>query len=76
LINVLGGADFSEARLEIGGLAPGFEYTDVFEDGAFTLTAQNDGVSTTTPEPGSAWLLGALLVFFTGAFRNRLKNRI
>jgi hypothetical protein len=58
LISVLDGADFSNAIFEISGLEPGFQYTATFSDGSFVLTADNDGVSTTTaPEPGTMGLL-------------------
>jgi T5SS/PEP-CTERM-associated repeat protein len=76
LINIMGTADFSETTFEIGGLAPGFEYTDTLSGGEFTLTAQNDGEST-TPEPSSMWLVGTLLIIVAlGALKNRLEGRI
>ena len=60
-INLGGSGDFSGLALDITGLAPGFQYSDGFSDGAFTLTAQNNGVPTSTPEPGSLALLGTAL---------------
>jgi T5SS/PEP-CTERM-associated repeat protein len=63
LITALGGADFSLASFQILGLQPGLDYSDTFNDGRFTLTALNDGVSTTAaPEPGTLLLLGLALV--------------
>jgi hypothetical protein len=55
LINATGGANFSGATFQIGGLAPGFEYSGAFANGELTLTALSDGVFA-TPEPRSAWL--------------------
>jgi T5SS/PEP-CTERM-associated repeat protein len=60
LINALG-ANFSNATIQIEGLAPGFQYSDSFFNGQFTLVADNNGVSTTTPEPGSMWLAATAL---------------
>ena len=75
LISALGGANFSGATFAIEGLAPGFQYSDAFSGGQFTVTAENDGVST-TPEPGTSWLVGGmLLIVSVGALRNRLKAK-
>ena len=74
LINALG-ADFSGTTFQIDGLNPGFQYTDTFSNGSFTLVAQNDGTSTSpTPEPGSFWLLAsALLVLLVAVWKKNAK---
>jgi len=67
LIDAAGGADLSGATIAVEGLAPGFEYSESFGNGEFTLTALNDGASP-TPEPDAAWLLsGALGLLLAGA---------
>ncbi len=60
-INLGGAGDFTGLTIEIEGLEPGFEYSDGFMDGRFTLTALNDGVSD-TPEPSTLVLLGSGLL--------------
>jgi T5SS/PEP-CTERM-associated repeat protein len=76
LINDPNGVDLSAARIEIEGLEPGFDYTEGFANGEWTLTASNDGVSD-TPKPNSAWLsagaLSALLL--AGASRKVFARR-
>ena len=75
LINALG-ADFSDATIQIEGLEPGFQYTGTFADGHFTLVADNNGVSSSTPEPSSLWLVAtALAVFALAGLRRNLKSR-
>ena len=75
LINALG-ADFSHATIQIEGLEPGFQYTDAFANGQFTLVADNNGVSTTTPEPSSMWLAAtAIAVLSLAGLRNKLRSR-
>lgn len=62
-INVGGSADFSGATIDIGGLLPGFDYSDSFQNGQFILTALNDGVaSSPTPEPGTLLLFGTAVL--------------
>ena len=58
LINLGGIGDFSGLGIDITGLAPGFQYDDGFSNGALTVTALNNGIPTSTPEPGSLLLLG------------------
>jgi len=67
LLTILGGANFSGATFQIEGLESGFQYTDTFSNGSFTLVALNDGESSTstTPEPSTRWL-------FVGAFEMML----
>jgi hypothetical protein len=74
LINAFGGADFTAANFQIGGLEPGFEYTDTFSDGQFDLVADNNAVS--TPEPSSALLLVPVLAaLFLVGLRKKLMVR-
>jgi T5SS/PEP-CTERM-associated repeat protein len=73
IINSLG-ADFSDATIQIQGLDPGFQYTESFADGQFTLVADNNGVS--TPEPGSMWLVGTgLAVLCAVGIMAKLKSK-
>lgn len=76
VLNILGGADFSAATFQIEGLQPGFQYMDAFSNGSFSLTALNDGVSstsTTTPEPATGGLcVGAVvMILATLALKKR-----
>jgi T5SS/PEP-CTERM-associated repeat protein len=74
LINALA-ADFTGATFEITGLVPGFEYTDTFANGEFTVTAENNGRST-IPEPESMWLVGSVLIALSlGVLRKRLMTK-
>jgi T5SS/PEP-CTERM-associated repeat protein len=74
LVNALG-ADFSNASFQIEGLQPGFQYTDTFANGQFTLVADNNEVSS-TPEPGSLWIVAAVLaVLSLVVTRKNLKSR-
>lgn len=73
-INVGGSADFSGATIDIGGLLPGFDYSDSFANGQFILTALNNGVaSSPTPEPGTILLFGTALLGL--ACFSRLRRR-
>ncbi|MGA8028955.1 MAG: hypothetical protein WB992_17585, partial [Bryobacteraceae bacterium] len=75
LIMSSGGADFKDANFVIEGLEAGFKWTDTVVNGDFTLTALNNGVSTSgTPEPGTlALTASAVLAALTAAvFRRRL----
>jgi hypothetical protein len=78
LINAAGGANLSAATLQIEGLEPDFDYSEMFTNGEFTLTAINDGVSVSSaPEPNSFWLFAAALtsVLPAGAARKALVRR-
>lgn len=73
-INLGGSADFSGATIDIAGLLPGFNYTDSFQNGQFTLTALNNGMaSSPTPEPGTLLLFGTALLGLL-ALRRRLRS--
>jgi T5SS/PEP-CTERM-associated repeat protein len=75
LINALG-ADFSGATIQVEGLEPGFLYTDGFANGQFTLVAGNNGVSSSTPEPSSLWLVATALAALSLAWLGKsLKGR-
>jgi hypothetical protein len=78
LITALLGADFSSATFQIDGLQPGFQYSDAFSNGIFTLTALNDGISSSaTPEPNSLWLVcGALIFISIGVLKNKLRGHV
>jgi PEP-CTERM motif len=57
-INVVGGADFSGASIDVLGLAPGFQYNDSFSNGGFDLIALNHGALAPVPEPSTLALMG------------------
>ncbi len=55
--------NYNTAAFEVQGLASGFQYELLTQNGGLSLEALDNGVSTTatagTPEPGSLWLIGA-----------------
>ena len=70
-INDPGGASFNLAAIDILGLEPGVEYSTNFTNGQLTLTALNNGVSS-SPEPRTLLLLGtALVALGLGQLRRR-----
>lgn len=55
-----GVANFNFVATDILGLEPGFQYSENFANGQFTLTALNNGISTNgTPEPATILLLAS-----------------
>lgn len=69
------GASFSGATFDIEGLQSGFQYTDTFANGQFTLIAENNGASS-TPEPGSIGLAASTLALLSlVGLRMRLNDR-
>jgi T5SS/PEP-CTERM-associated repeat protein len=74
LIAAAGGADFSQASVEIGGLAPGFQFTSGFANGTWTFTALTDAAPTSTPEPASLGLLVGGVSVLVGVARRRARS--
>ena len=74
LINITGSSDFSGNTIEIEGLQPGFEYSVSFSDGEFTLTALNNGIPATTPEPSTFILIGSGLLCLSYGLRRRMSK--
>jgi T5SS/PEP-CTERM-associated repeat protein len=74
LINISGSSNFSGDTVEIEGLQPGFEYSVSFANGEFTLTALNNGIPATTPEPGTFVLLGSGLLILSYGLRRRMSK--
>ena len=73
LINALS-LDLTGANIEIEGLRPGFQYAASFSNGAaFTLIAENNGVST-APEANPFWLVGAVIAVSALVRRMNLKG--
>ncbi len=69
-------ADFSQATFAVSGLAPGFQFSTQFANGVFSMTANNNGVST-TPEPAAGLLTGCAiaLLFSQRIVRTRAAGR-
>jgi len=55
------------------GLDPGFDFNVDFTNGAFTMTALNDGVASVSsvPIPGTVWLFGTGLLGLVGMARRK-----
>jgi T5SS/PEP-CTERM-associated repeat protein len=67
-VNVGGSGSFSGLNVEISGLKPGFNYSGGFSNGAYDITALNNGSS--VPEP-STWLLLGISLLGVGILSRR-----
>lgn len=76
-INVGGSADLSGVTIDIGGLPPGFNYTNSFQNGQFILTALNSGTNASqTPEPATLLMFGTALLGLAAYWRARRKEAV